>query len=285
MKKDYKVLLFLSFLLSCTLIIVFINFYKSNSQSQSFHPIDSAKIANYKFRYVPNEAYGFGERLDYKVGYKFITAGTGYLQISPSPVYKYGRECYNVQFEVRSLESLDFLYRVRDAYSSIIDVSGIFPWEFTQTIREGNYKRDAKAYFDQFNKKTWTGNKSYDVPEYINDIVSAFYYVRTLDLSSMSKGTVFYLENFFDNKTWKLGVKILGKDVAEVDAGKFNCIVIEPLVVEGGLFKSEGSIYIWLTDDDRKIPVKVSTKIPIGYVEAKLTSYKGIRGPIKAKIQ
>lgn len=241
--------------------------------------------AKTNFRYVKNEAFGYGERLDYKVGYKFITAGTGSLQISSKPQYRNGREVYNIQFEVRSLESLDFLYKVRDGFSSLLDVSGIFPWEFNQKVREGNYKRDSKATFDQINNKAIVGDKSYPVPAYVHDILSAFYFVRTLDLSSMKKGETFYLKNFFEDTTFTLGVRIQGKNVCEVDAGTFNCIVVEPLVVQGGLFQSEGSIYIWLTDDERKMPVKVATKIPIGFVEAKLTSYKGLRGPLKSKIK
>jgi hypothetical protein len=282
MKLKFKVI---SLIFSLLILIITAFIYSSNSQKPNIDLRDSTQTANYKFRYLKNESFGFGERLDYKVGYKFITAGTGYLQIAKDPVYRYGRPCYLVQFEVKSLESLDFLYRVRDAYSTVLDVAGIFPWEFTQKIREGNYKRDSKAYFDQFNHKAFVGDKTFEVSEYIHDIVSAFYYVRTLNLSQMQKGNVIYLENFFDNKSYKLGVKIHGKSIAEVDAGKFNCVVVEPLVVEGGLFKSEGSIYIWLTDDERKIPVKVATRIPIGFVEATLTSYKGTRGPIKSKIE
>jgi hypothetical protein len=236
------------------------------------------------FRYVPNEAYGFGERLEYKVGYKFITAGTGYFHILPEPVMVNNRQCYDVRFQVKSLESLDWLYRVRDQYRSVIDVVGIFPWEFEQKIREGNYIRDFTAKFDQFNNLAIVGNKSYEVPEYVHDIVSAFYYVRTLDLKSFKKDSVFYLKNFFDDTTYNLGVRIKGRETIEVDAGKFKCIVIEPMVVEGGLFKSEGNIFVWLSDDERKIPVKVATRIPIGFVEAKLTRFSGLRGPLSAKI-
>jgi len=236
------------------------------------------------FRYVANEAYGFGERLEYKVGYKFITAGTGYFHIMPEPVMVNNRQCYDVRFQVKSLESLDWLYRVRDQYRSLIDVGGIFPWEFEQRIREGNYKRDFTAKFDQFNNLAIVGNKSYEVPEYVHDIVSAFYYVRTLDLKSFRKDSVFYLKNFFDDTTYNLGVRIKGRETIEVDAGKFRCIVIEPMVVEGGLFKSEGNIFVWLSDDERKIPVKVATIIPIGFVEAKLTRFSGLRGPLSAKI-
>ncbi len=246
--------------------------------------INNEQVAKHNFRFLKNEAFGYGERFEYNVGYKFIIAGTGYLQIGAEPVYRYGRECYNVQFEVRSLESLDWLYRVRDVYTTVMDVGGLFSWDFTQKIREGNYKRDSKAFFDQVNRKALFQDSIYEVSEYIQDILSAFYYARTLDLGSMKKGHIFYLKNFFDGKTYDLGIKIHGKQTAEVDAGKFRCVVVEPLIVDGGLFKADGSIYIWLTDDERKMPVKVAAKIPIGFVEAKLIKYRGLRGPLKAKI-
>ncbi len=237
-----------------------------------------------KFRYLENSAYGFGEKLEYKVGYKFITAGTGYFHILPDPLYINNRKCYDIRFQVKSLESLDWLYRVRDQYRTVLDVSGIFPWEFEQHIREGNYKRDFKAYFDQMSNIAKVDNKVFHIPEYVHDIVSAFYYVRTMDISKMKRDSVFYLKNFFDDTTYNLGIRIKGRETIEVDAGKFRCIVIEPMVVEGGLFQSEGTIFIWLSDDERKIPVKVATKIPIGFVEAKLTGYSGLRGPLNAKI-
>ena len=52
---------------------------------------------------------------------------------------------------------------------------------------------------------------------------------------------------------------------------------------EGGLFKHEGTIVVWLTDDELKMPVKVRTKVVIGYVEAKLTNYEGLAGKLSAK--
>ncbi len=237
------------------------------------------------YRYVENNAFGFGEKLEYKVGYKFITAGTAYFNILPEPVMRDGRKCYDIRFQVKSLESLDWLYRVRDQYRTVIDVAGIFPWEFEQRIREGNYKRDSKAYFDHENLIVKKGDKTIKIPEYVHDIVSAFFYVRTLNIGSFSKDTIFYLPNFVDDTTYTLGVKIRGKDIVSVDAGKFKCVVVEPLITQGGLFKSEGTILIWLSDDDRKIPVKVATKIPIGYIEAKLTAYSGLRGALNSKIK
>jgi hypothetical protein len=82
---------------------------------------------------------------------------------------------------------------------------------------------------------------------------------------------------------YDLNVKYLGQEVVEVPAGKFECIIVEPLVKEGGLFKHEGNIIIWLTNDEVKMPVKVRTKVVIGYVEAKLNKYEGLAGQLKAK--
>ena len=94
-----------------------------------------------------------------------------------------------------------------------------------------------------------------------------------------------FLQNFFKDTTYFLPVKFLGRQRIDVDAGTFDCIIVEPLMKEGGLFKSEGRVIIWLTDDERKIPVKVSTKVVIGSIDAELREYSGVNGPIRAKVR
>jgi hypothetical protein len=244
----------------------------------------SQDYSNESFRYVENNAFGFGERLDYKVGYKFITAGTGSFYIKKQPTIINGRKAYDINFYVKSLESLEWIYKVRDTYRTVLDIAGIFPWKFEQHIREGDYRRDFKADFDQKTNLAKTSNGSYKIPDYVNDIVSALYYVRTWDLSKMKKDSIAFLKNFYKDSTYSLGIKMLGRQTIEVEAGKFKCYVVQPMVQEGGLFKSEGNIAVWLSADERKIPVKVATKILIGYVGAELTHYSGLRGPLDAKI-
>ena len=91
------------------------------------------------------------------------------------------------------------------------------------------------------------------------------------------------LQNFYKDKVYDLDVRYLGKETIEVPAGKFECIVVEPLVKEGGLFKSEGSIIIYMTNDQAKIPVRVKTKVIIGSINADLTSYEGVKGNLTSK--
>ena len=236
-------------------------------------------------RYTPNDAFGMGEKLEYSVGYKFIKAGKATFYIGKDPVLVNGRPCFDIRFDVASLSSLDFLYRVRDRYRTLVDIDGIFPWKFEQTIREGGYKKDYKATFDQVGHKAYTTEGAFDVPPFTHDIVSALYLVRAVDIRTFKNGEVVNLKNFFDRESHDLVVRVLGRQQVEVDAGTFHCIVVEPVIKSGSLFTFEGRLLLWLSDDDRRIPVKVSTKIPIGNIDAELTAYQGLRGPLTSKIK
>lgn len=244
------------------------------------------------FRKIQQNAFKPGEKLTFEINYGFVTAGEAVMEIDPVIQTINGRKCYDITFTVNSSSSFDWVYKVRDYYKTYVDVEGLFPWRFEQHIKEGNYQRDFEAIFDQQNlkAKTYTGDKEpkkfegeFDIPLYAQDAMSAFYFSRTLDFDRMKEGDKITLQNFYKDKTYPLDVKFLGKETIEVPAGEFRCIKLEPLVQEGGLFKSEGSIIVWLTDDDRRLPVKVKTQVIIGSIDADLSSYSGLAGPLNSK--
>ncbi len=225
-------------------------------------------------RRVPNSAFQCGEDLSYTVRYGFITAGEGSFRIRPQAVERGSSACFDVNFEVRSLKSLEWIYRVHDTYRTLIDTAGIYPVFFEQHNREGGYKRDYWAEFDHARRTARTSEGEFPIEPFTHDVVSALFFVRTLDLSGMKKGDVIALKNFTDRQSYALNVRILGRESITVEAGTFRCIAIEPLVVEGGLFKSDGQIVIWLSDDARKMPVKVATKVLIGSIDVELKQFQ-----------
>jgi hypothetical protein len=235
-----------------------------------------------EFRKIENKAFKVGEKLTFDVKYGFVTAGVATFEI-PKIKKISGREVYQVVFQVSSVPSFDWFFKVRDRYETYLDAEGMFPWRFEQHIREGKYSRDFSAFFDQKKGKAKTSEGEYDIPKNVNDIVSAFYFVRTQDLSGLKKGQKIHLENFYKNKVYPLDVVYHGKEKVDVGAGTFECILVEPLVQEGGLFKSEGSILIWLSNDELRLPVKVKTKVIIGSIDAELTKYEGLAGKLTSK--
>jgi hypothetical protein len=231
---------------------------------------------------MENNAFDVGEKLTFSVNYGFITAGIAEWSI-PKKKKISGREVYQIDFKVNTVSTFDALYKVRDRYATYLDVEGLFPWRFEQHIREGSYTRDFSAFFDQRRGKVKTSEGTYDIPPYVHDIVSAFFYVRVLPLDTLDLGEKLHLKNFYKDKTYPLDVIYHGKETITVEAGTFDCIIVEPLVQEGGLFKHEGGLIVWLSDDNLRVPIKVQTQIIIGAIDAELIAYEGLKGEFHSK--
>jgi len=242
-----------------------------------------------EFRKNQNNAFSYGERLSFEISYGFLTAAEAFMAISPSPFNYNGRKTYEVNFNVNSRSSFDLVYKVRDNYKTFIDVNGIFPWRFEQHINETNFKKDFEATFIQESSKVYTKinfieDKHYWAPHYVQDLISVLYYARTLDYSGYKKGDIITIPIFSNDKVVNLTVSFQGREDVDVAAGKFRTFILKPELTEGFTSKTS-DVYIWLTDDDRKIPVKVKMKIVIGALVAELTQYTGLNGPLGSKIE
>ena len=69
-------------------------------------------------------------------------------------------------------------------------------------------------------------------------------------------------------------VRVLGRETVKTPAGRFKCVVLEPLLKAGGIFKNKGRLVIWLTDDERRMPVMMKSKVAIGSISVVLTEAK-----------
>lgn len=236
------------------------------------------------FRSVSNNAFMAGERLVFDLSYGIVKAGEGEMRI-PEVTRFNGREAYRVQLTARSVSPFSWVYRVEDFWETKIDKIGLFPWKFTERIREGGYRRESDIEFDHVNNVAVTNDGEYPIPENVHDMVSAFYYIRTVDFSDFEPGDRISLENFHRDSTYTLDVLFHGREEIRVKTGTFNTIIIEPLIQEGGLFKHEGAIHIWLTDDELRVPVRMRTRVPVGSITAELVRYSGLRDAIRARVE
>lgn len=242
-----------------------------------------------EFRVQSNKAFTYGEKLDYEISYGFITAAEAFLYISPVPFNYNGRDAYEVSLDVNSRSAFEHVYKVRDSYKSYIDEKGIFPWRFEQHIRESNYKRDFEETFIQESLKVYTKinfveDKSYAATYYVQDLISSFYYARTLNWKDKKEGDKIFIPSFHNGKLFQLEVRFEGREDVDVEAGEFHCFVVRPMLKEGFTTKTS-DIYLYITDDERKVPVKVKLNIVIGAIVAELVSYSGLNGSLDAKIK
>jgi hypothetical protein len=221
-------------------------------------------------RYIDNVAFGVGEKLTFDLGYGFINAGTATMEVADLIEYN-SRPCYLILSTANSNKFFSSFYRVEDRVKSIIDAVGIYSWQFEKNLSEGTYKALKSYAFDQLNHKVFYGKDTIDIAPYIQDALSVLYYTRTQDLKV---GQSIYVDNFTDGKKYPMEIKVHRKESVKVKAGKFDCIVVEPLLMTSGIFKHEGKLTVWLTDDRLKLPVLMKSKVLVGSITAELTDYK-----------
>ena len=106
---------------------------------------------------------------------------------------------------------------------------------------------------------------------YAQDELSAFYYLRMLPLAI---GEDVFIDNHTNRKNYPLMVIVHGRETVKVTAGEFDCLVVEPVIREGGIFAAKGRLKIWITDDERRMPVRMRTKIAVGSITASLQEYR-----------
>jgi hypothetical protein len=222
--------------------------------------------------------FNIGEELTYEISWFGINAGTGKLHVKDK-VVRDGREMFHIAYSATSSELFSRFYKVEDIAETFMDTKGFFPWSFKLKVREGKNKRDVETIFDQVGHtakfiKGKDEPKVISTPPAVQDAFSSLYYLRTKNLKVGEKVVI---DVFEDKKNWQVEVSVLKRERIKIYSGEVDTVLVKPLLKFEGIFQRKGDLYIWLTDDERKIPVQVKTKVIIGSVYAKIIDVNGVR--------
>ncbi|PIP70017.1 MAG: DUF3108 domain-containing protein [Nitrospirae bacterium CG_4_10_14_3_um_filter_44_29] len=225
------------------------------------------------FVMFPQSSFSFNipERFEYDLTWTGVKAGTAALEITRT-----GNEI-NIVSTAQSAKWVSVFYTVNDRAESILAKKSSLmfvgkPVNYRLKIREGRHRRDREVIFNSGNKVTYIDHinnerRNFDVPSLIFDPLSSFYYLRTLKLVV---GEPVYITMFDSKKVWNVEVQVLRKEKVTLPTGAVDTILIKPLMKSEGIFYKKGAIYIWLTDDEKRIPVKLRTKVAVGSINAVL---------------
>jgi hypothetical protein len=217
--------------------------------------------------YVP---FGDGEKFVYSVQYGIINAGEATLEVR-NIAWIEGVPCYHIVSDARTNRVFSKFFKVRDHFESFMDTTRLVSLYYEKHLREGDYRKDESVKFDQKAHLAVYKDREIPVPPRTQDVLSALYYVRTLPLET---GQSFAVSNHTNGKNYPLVVKVLRRERINVEAGSFDCIVVEPLLRSAGLFKHKGRLTVWLTDDKYRMPVLMESKVVIGAISAVLVDYQ-----------
>ena len=236
-------------------------------------------------RRSPNSSFTVGEKLEYRLHYGFINAGEAIIAVDPQYFMVNDRVCYKISVDGRSTGSFDFVMKIRDQFISYVDTSAMLPHKAYRLIREGKYKLDETVYFDQANKtarmkRDNDAETNHVTPANVQDIVSGYYFLRTVNFDKQQVGDTTLINAFFEGKGYDFRVRYLGKDVVNTKLGKVNAIKLSPLMPDNQMFKGGNSIRFWVSDDKNRVPIKVEAVLFIGSVDLDIKSYSGLKWPL-----
>ena len=160
-----------------------------------------------------NQAFQVGEKLTFSVGWEFINAGTAELTVEDIQTVK-NKPCYHITAVTNSNTFFSTLYKVRDRLETFVDIERLYPLKYIKHQYEGGYKRNFEVDFDQDGFKAAiadadSGKSEISVPPAVQDIISAFYFVRAQPLIV---GQSFELHTFDNGKVRMSTVKIIKKE-------------------------------------------------------------------------
>lgn len=235
---------------------------------------------------VSNKAFGIGEKLRYRVTYGFMDAGEAIMEVKSTTKRGGDRELMQCVGTGRTLGGFNAFFKVNDRYESYIDKKGMFPWFFVRRVDEGGYKINQDYTFAQDKLKVNNGEgKEFKTPLAIQDMISSFYYARTLNYKNMKKNDIIEYKCFMDDEIFNLKIKYVGDEEIHIRKGKFNCMKFVPVVQTGRIFKSENDLNFWVTKDDNRIPILVKAKIPVGMVKLHLVEWEGLKNELSSKVK
>jgi hypothetical protein len=219
----------------------------------------------------PPLPFSAGERADYQVKLGVVSVGSGFVEIAGTETIG-GAQTFHARMQVSGGMGPA---RVNDRYESWIDTQGLFSRRFIQNIQEVRYRRNRTYDFDPA-RRTYrrpdtgeTGPIASDKPL---DDLSFMFYARTLPLEV---GDQYTLNRYFKESGNPVVLRVVRKETVQVPAGRFRTIVVQPVIRTNGIFGEGGRAEIYFTDDARRIPVLIKSRVPVvGSLTMSMRSYR-----------
>jgi hypothetical protein len=204
----------------------------------------------------------------YDVGWSsLLTAGTATITVvekKPS----YGSTAYYIVAEGRPAPLLSKLYKLFYKVDTLLDASSQLPQRASIYSEEGTRHRTRTTIFDHPAKKahyevqTATLLKK-DVPllPYTRDALSALYVLRSMPLKT---GDRFDMPVCVDGTVYKVQMTVGNVEPIQTPMGIIQSIKVTPLILDGAGTAPGRGLGVWVSNDERRLPVRLEAQLLVG---------------------
>jgi hypothetical protein len=176
-------------------------------------------------------------------------------------------------------EGLAMLLDIREHYVSYWDSEAHNSRGSDLNAIEVGDRHTDRARFDRANgkavvqvvRKGKARERTHDVPRDVQDLASALLALR---LKELRPGAVFEFPVFSGSQTFVLHAEVEGEEALTTPAGRFDTVRLKVRLGFTDKFKTTRDSHVWLSKDERHVPVRMSADFAVGSVTATLTGYR-----------
>ncbi len=244
-------------------------------------------VSDDKYRTVSHKGFSRGEKLTYLVHYGFINAGEATVELNKELHTLNERACYKVEIKGKTIGLITTTFDVDDSWTSYIDTAAMIPHQFARKIKENSYRKEEITTFDHLKKKavvkSVTGTeaevkKDFTIPANVQDMVSGYYFIRTLNFDQYKPKDTIKVDGFFEDKVYQMKIVYKGKEKLQTKFGRIQTAILSPIMPENALFDGRDAISFYVSDDINRVPVKIEARMFVGSIELDLIDHKGLQG-------
>jgi hypothetical protein len=228
-----------------------------------------------------------GEKLVYRItALRFLSAGSAEFTVKePARGDERG---YILKASADSSRLFSLFFRVKNTMESVVDADTLLPESFEKNRREAAFRRNVLIDFDRENNIAVPRDNSaepFSVPPGVHDYLSMFYSMRGMDLTP---GNTAVFTATGGRKTYDVRIEALRRETALMLGREIEAVVVSPSVSDfeaGGVVEEDSpEILIWITDDERRLPLRMEMDVSFGRVVMVLVDYsEGVSANAKGK--
>jgi hypothetical protein len=210
--------------------------------------------------------FSVGEKLTYTAKLGMISLGSGTLEVAGKDSIR-GDETFRFRFR---LQGKTVFYSLDDVLESWVGTGDFTSRRFVQDFVENNKPkhRTFEIYADSGFFRELGKEKTEPTPPAPLDDAAFFYFVR---ITPLEVGKKYVYPRYFRKDKNPVTIDVVKREKMDLpDGSEVNCLVLQPVIDTPGMFSKRSNTRIWLTDDDRRLPVQIRTKFPFGTITLRL---------------
>lgn len=256
-----------------------------SDQEQKVEELDTVEDnTGFEGRRPINDPFRVGEKVVLDLSYFSMSAGKLTMEVLPFSEVN-DHKTYTFRISVKSSKMFSLFYKVDNWAETYVDYKKLIPYSHVVQTRETNQIKDSKSFFNweeqeaifwekkvkEKGQKPKVEKSTWDLKPYAQNVISAIFYIRTF---AYKKDKPYPFRVADEGKNIIFTSQVVGREKLETKAGTFETIKIKPKFTVNGTFKPVGDIFLWLTDDDRKLIVRIEAKIKIGSIVGEAETIK-----------